>query len=162
MARKCARCQSIKLKAERIPKSGKIPPSSRHILPDDDPVGVFLLGDPAYPLMFYLIKGYSNGGSTVQGQYLGLTLCQSQMVIECAFGRLKTWLGALKRAMDINITDTASVVYSCFVLHNFCELCNETIGENKASSDIEYDQNFQPVETSSNYRPAVMMFKGKN
>lgn len=48
-----------------------------------------------------------------------MTLCQSRMVIECAFGRLKARFGALKREMDINIKDVASVIYAYFVLHNF-------------------------------------------
>lgn len=43
-------------------KSEKIPPCSRHILPDDDPVRVFLLGDPAHPVMPYLIEGVLKWG----------------------------------------------------------------------------------------------------
>ena len=31
----------------------------RHALPDEDPVSVFLLGDPAYPLISYLMQEYS-------------------------------------------------------------------------------------------------------
>lgn len=33
------------------------------------------------------------------------------------FQARKAWFGALKRAMDINIKDVASVSYACFVLH---------------------------------------------
>lgn len=35
------------------------------------------------------MKEYANGGGNVQEQYFGLKLCQSRMVIECLFGRLK-------------------------------------------------------------------------
>ena len=51
------------------------------------------------------------------------------MVIECAFGRLKARFGALRRPMDLNIRDLPYVIYACFVLHNFCEEHNETVGE---------------------------------
>ncbi|XP_068757489.1 putative nuclease HARBI1 [Montipora capricornis] len=67
-------------------------------------------------------------------------------------GRLKARFGALRRAMDININDVASVIYACFVLHNFCELHNETVGEDKVSSAIDYDKHFQQEATPHNYR----------
>ena len=129
-------------------KNGKVPQSLRHILPDEDP-----LGNPAYPLMPYLMKEYSNSGSNQQEQYFGMTtLCQSRTVIECAFGRLKARFGALKRAKNININELPFVVYACFVLHNFCEISGERIGEDKVAASMEYERKFQPVTASNNFR----------
>ena len=80
-----------------------------------------------------------------------VTLCQSRMLIECAFGRLKARFGALKRATDINVDEIASIIYACFELHNFCELNNETSSEDKISSAIDYDRPFPPVQPAINY-----------
>ena len=66
-------------------KEDVIPKCPRKLLDDEEPVCIFLLGDPAYPLLPHLMKEYTGGGSTVQEQYFGLKLCRARMVIECSF-----------------------------------------------------------------------------
>ena len=70
-------------------KNGEIPRCPKRIIVNEDPIQVFILGDPAYPLLPYLMKEYANGGSTEQEQYFGYRLCSARNVSECAFGRLK-------------------------------------------------------------------------
>ena len=81
-------------------RDGTIPRCPRKLLDDDEPVGVYLLGDPAYPLLPHVMKEFTGGGSTPTEQYFGLMLCAARMVIECAFGRLKARFGMLRRAVD--------------------------------------------------------------
>ena len=139
----------------------KIPACRRSVLEDNDPIPVYLLGDPAYPLMPYLMKEYTNGGSTVQEQYFGYKLCSARNVIECAFGRLKARFSALRRAMDINIDDLPFVIYACFVLHNYCEMNGESVNEEKVQSAIAYERDFQPVTTSRGYATGCDETEGK-
>ena len=70
------------------------------------------------------------------------------MVIECSFGRLKGRFRLLQRIMDINIKDLPSVIYCCFVLHNFCERNNQSISQEEVNRAMSYDVEFQPVKAN--------------
>ena len=104
-------------KLNHLLKHGILPPCRHKILDDDVPV--FIIGDPAYPLMPYLMKEYASGGTNIKEQYFGYKLCSARNVIECAVGRLKARFGC--RAMDINLDKLPFVICACFILHN-CEL----------------------------------------
>ena len=95
------------------------------------------------------MKEYASGGMNRQERYFGYRLCSARNVIECVFGRLKARFGCLKRAMDINLNDLPFVIYACFVLHNYCELHNESINEETVKMAINYDRDFQPPLTAN-------------
>ena len=148
-------------KLNNLLRTHKIPACPRKIIDSEAPIPVFLLGDPAYPLMPYLMKEYANGGSTPQEQYFGYRLCSARNVIECSFGRLKARFAALKRAMDINIEDLPYVIYACLVRHNFCELNNEFIGDEQVRTTVTYDRDFQPDTARNRYLTDSNELEGK-
>ena len=121
------------------------------ILDEEDAVPACILGDPAYPLLPYLMKDFPGGGNTIQGQFFGWRLSSAQMVIECAFGRLKARFGALKHEIDINSEDLPRVIYACFVLHNFCEMHNEKVAEDDAARAVAYERESQPPIFGNRY-----------
>ena len=43
-----------------------------------------------------------------------------------------------------DLDDLSTVIYVCFVLHNFCELHGESMTEERVRSAINYDNLFQP------------------
>ena len=58
-------------------KTGRIPPCRRQLLEDYNPVPVSLLGDPAYPFMSYMMKEYTNNGSTPKKHYFRYCFCSA-------------------------------------------------------------------------------------
>ena len=134
-------------------RDGTIPQCSKVIIKDEIPVPVCLLGHPAYPLLPYLMKEYPGGGTTPEQQFFGYRMSSARMTIECSFGRLKGRFGALKIPMDIQLSDLPMVIYSCFVLHNFCEIEKEPISDSRYQQAIDYDRQTQPPMDANRERP---------
>ena len=125
-------------------RNGIIPKCEKIIVPGGDPVLICILGDPAYPLLPFLMKEYANGGKTPDEQFFGFGLLSARLIIECAFGRLKARFGCLRRSIDIRLEELPAVIRSCFILHNFCESKNEPVNQHRVAVARKYDTEFQP------------------
>ena len=67
------------------------------------PVPVVILGDPAYPLLPWLMKPHPGVGLSAKLRKFNTCLSRAHVVVECAFGMLKgRWRFLLKRN-DVNV-----------------------------------------------------------
>lgn len=96
-------------------------PMSRKI--GDVNVPLVILGDPAYPLLPWLMKPYVENEHTPSDQKLfNYRQSRARMVVENSFGRLKGRWRCLLKKMDFELENVAAVVATCIVLHNLCEM----------------------------------------
>uniref|UniRef100_A0A1A8N9T1 DDE Tnp4 domain-containing protein n=1 Tax=Nothobranchius rachovii TaxID=451742 RepID=A0A1A8N9T1_9TELE len=110
-------------------------------------VDFFLLGDPAYLLMPWLMKGYLQSPRlTPQEESFNVYLSSARTTIEIAFGRLKSRFCVLLKRSDFHFTFTPYVVATCCALHNFCEMEKEHVNPRWAEEATSVEWLFpQPV-----------------
>ena len=152
---------------------------------------IVLLGDPAYPLMTWLMKPFSDNGRLTGGQTrYNYRLSKARMVVENAFGRLKgRWRCLLKRNDNAlkNVPNMVAsccvpnmvasccvpnMVASCCVLHNLCETWGESFDEtwlqevDQSADEFHQPNDVQPENQgrglAENIRRVLVAYFGNN
>lgn len=122
--------------------SKEIASVKQELVPGYAPVPPFLLGDPAYPLLPNVMKEHSKCTNDKETTFNN-RLRSARNQIECAFGRLKARWRILNRTLDVDLEFASTLIYSCFVLHNFCEINNVEIYHEAVVHQIDQERRTQ-------------------
>ena len=128
-------------------------------------IPLVFLGDPAYPLLDWLMKAFPDSGNlTANQKQFNYCLSRARVVVEHAYGRLKGRWRCLMKRLDVSVCDVPELVAACCVLHNVCEVhgdrFNEWISniEDTHGSNSSYHPSLQPGENAVNIRNALMTY----
>ena len=130
----------------------KIPLCMKELLPGEDEVPPLILADPAYPLLTNVMKEHATC-TTNEEVIFNEMLRSARNQIECAFGRLKARWRILNRPMDIKLEDLPGIIYSCFVLHNYCEIRSNNNVMNQDAIQQQVEQERQNQNCSHHGQP---------
>lgn len=129
-------------RVNRMLINNELPMLYKELLPGYDKVPVLLLADPAYPLLPYCMKEYPNPRSNEEVIFNNM-LRSGRNPIECAFGRLKARWQILNKRLDLGLDFVPTIIYACFVLHNFCDKYDMTVEDEEIARQIRQDNTMQ-------------------
>ena len=111
-------------------RSGQLPRTFISLLPGYEAIPNFVLADPTYPLTPFCMKEYQTCTTNKEVIFNNM-LRSARNQVECALGRLKARWRILTRKIDHKSEAIPALVYSCFVLHNYCERKSNCINEDE-------------------------------
>ena len=106
-----------------------------------DEIQPYLLGDSAYPLSPWLQKPYPEGTRDPGEIRFNKELSSARVVVECAFGILKSRWRILDAIKERNIAAVSKIIVPCAVLHNFCILAGDEWDEDDFNVDDDTGPN---------------------
>lgn len=108
-------------------------------------VPYYFIADPAYPLTpYWCKKEFESCTTNVQVLFTEL-LRSARNQIECAFGRLKARWSILTRKIDFDTEMVPTIIYACFVLHNFCESRGCSLDEEAVKAQMRRNQKEEDI-----------------
>ncbi|XP_064643021.1 uncharacterized protein LOC135497207 [Lineus longissimus] len=119
--------------------SGQLLPDQPRVIANHN-VPLLIIGDPAYPLLPWLMKPFAHRGHLTAAQNrFNYRLSRARMTIENTFGRLKSRWRCLLKKSDFQLENVHHIVTACCVLHNVCEIHNERFNPNWRAILAEYE-----------------------
>ena len=83
----------------------------------------FIVADPAYPLLPWVLKGYPNDKNAPrQERVFNYRLNRARVTVENTFGRWKGRFIRFSKRVDMEVSSLVNVMYASCILHNVCEL----------------------------------------
>ena len=109
-------------------RNGKLPITYQTVIPGYEKVPNYLIRDLAYPLIPHCLKECDTC-DTNEKVIVNNLLTAARNPVKYAFGHLKAMWAVLTKKVEFDVITVPTMIYACFVLHNFCEKNNTGIDE---------------------------------
>lgn len=120
------------------------------------PVPYVIVGDPAYPLLHWLIKGYWGAQSDASKQIFNERLSASRVQVEIALGRLKARWRCLCKRLEVHHTRAVTIIAAFTILHNIVEYHGQAVPDGWQRVVTTADEVYpQPGDDMSNNQQAL-------
>ena len=121
-------------------RNGEIPATLQTVIHGCERNPYYLIGDSAYPFTPFCMKEFDNCNSNEEVIFNNM-LRSPRNQVECSFERSKARWAMVTRKMELKLEILPTVIYTCFILHNYCEKNKLYVDEEVFKSQKEIVKN---------------------